>query len=100
MWIDYAQKDNGISINFTELEDHMKTTENVKIIWRRVWYTEEDKNQCAYAFLENIIELFSEIPDKTCRKDMVIGVLTSVINNKRVFLKHESLRQKKNTELL
>lgn len=95
MWIDYAQKDNGISINFTELEDHMKTTENVKIIWGKVWYTEEDKNQCAYALLEDIIELFSEIPDKTCRKDMVIEVLTCVINNMRVFLKHESFEAEK-----
>lgn len=33
MWVDYAQKDNGISINFTELENHMKATENVKTIW-------------------------------------------------------------------
>lgn len=38
MWIDYAQKDNGISIIFTELEDHMKATENVKIICGKVWY--------------------------------------------------------------
>ncbi len=33
MWVDYAQKDNGISINYTELENHMKATENVKTIW-------------------------------------------------------------------
>lgn len=95
MWIDYAQEDNGISINFTELEGHMKAAENVKIIWGKVWYTEEDKNQCVYALLEDIIELFSEIPDKTCRKDMVIEVLTSVVNNMRIFMKHGSFEAEK-----
>ena len=95
MWSYYAQGDKGVSINFTELEDYMKATENVKIVWGKVWYTEEDKRQCAHAILEDIIELFSEIPDKKCRKDMVIEVLTSVINNMRVFLKHESFKAEK-----
>ena len=85
----------GVSINFTELEDHMKATENIKIIWGKVWYTEEDKRQCIYAFLEDVIELFSEIPDKKCRKDMVIEVLTSVINNMRIFIEHESFEAEK-----
>lgn len=42
MWNYYAQGTDGISINFTEIKDHMKTTEKVKTIWGRIWYTEEE----------------------------------------------------------
>lgn len=95
MWNYYAQVKNGVSINFTELKDHMKATEKVKIVWGKVWYTEEDKRQCVEALLEDIIELFSEIPDKKCKEDMVLEVLIRVINNMRVFIKHESFETEK-----
>ena len=95
MWNYYAQGANGVSINFTELKDHIKSTEKVKIVWGKVWYTDEDKRQCVEALLEDVIILFSEIPDKNCRKDILLNVLISVINNMRVFIKHESFETEK-----
>lgn len=92
MWNYYAKGSDGISINFTELEDHIKTTENVKIVWGKIWYTEEDKRQCIEALLEDVMTLFSEIPDKKCREDMVQAVLISVINNMRIFMKHDKFK--------
>lgn len=94
MWKDYAKGIDGVSIKFTELKNYMKTTDEdkVKIVWGKVWYTEEDKTQCVEALLEDIIELFSEIPDKKCRKEMVQTVLISTINNMRIFMKHETFK--------
>lgn len=92
MWNYYAQRDKGVSINFTELEDHMKASENVKIVWGKIWYTEDDKRQCIEALLEDVMTLFSEIPDKKCREDMVQAVLISVINNMRIFMKHDKFK--------
>lgn len=92
MWNYYVQEKDGVSINFTELIDHMKTTEKVKIVWEKVWYTDEDKSQCVEALLEDVIILFSEIPDKKCRKEMVQGVLVNVINNMRIFIKHKDFK--------
>lgn len=92
MWNYYARETDGISINFTGLKDQMKAAEKVKIVWGKVWYTEEDKSQCIEALLEDVIQLFSEIPDKKCREDMVLEVLISVINNMRIFIKHEKYK--------
>ena len=92
MWNYYAHRDEGVSINFTELEDHIQANEKVKIAWGKVWYTEEDKSQCIEAFLEDVATLFSEIPDKKCREEMVQEVLISTINNMRVFMKHEKYK--------
>lgn len=92
MWNYYAHRDEGVSINFTELEDHIQANEKVKIAWGRIWYTEEDKSQCIEALLEDVATLFSEIPDKKCREEMVQEVLISTINNMRVFMKHEKYK--------
>jgi len=95
MWNHYASGTNGVSINFTELKDYMKVTEKVKIVWGKVWYTEEDKMQCVEALLEKITELFPEIPDEKCKKEMLQTVLISAINNMRIFMKHEKYESEK-----
>lgn len=95
MWNYYAQGTDGISINFTDLKDSIDSNEKVKIVMGKVWYADEDKSQCVEALLEDVIILFSEIPDTNCRKDMVLDVLTSVINNMRIFLKHERFEAEK-----
>lgn len=88
MWNDYASGDNGVSINFTELKEYMKSNGNVKIIWGKVLYDEDDKRQCIEALLKDIMNLFLQIPDKNCRKDMIQTVFISAINNMRIFMKY------------
>lgn len=95
MWDDYAKGPDGVSINFTELKDHMKPTEKVKIVWGKIWYTEEDKSQCVEALLEDVTKLFSEIPDKKCREEMILDVLINVINNMRIFMKKQKFEKEK-----
>lgn len=92
MWNYYAQGIDGISINFTELKDHMESNEKIKIVMGKVWYTEDDKIQCIDALLKDITALFSEIPDKKSKEEMVQEVLISTINNMRVFMKHEKYK--------
>lgn len=88
MWNEYA-KEGGISIAFKELERCMRTEEQVKIIFGKVWYQEEDKKQCINTLLKDIREIFSLIPDEECRKNMIQTILISVMNYMRIFMKNE-----------
>lgn len=88
MWDKYASE-NGVSINIIDLESHIKSNERVKVILGRVLYTEEDKIQCIEALLKDITTLFSQIPDRNCRKDMIQTVLISAMNNLRIFMKRD-----------
>lgn len=88
MWKRYAEEGNGVSIGFKKLKRHMRSEEKVKIIFGKVWYYDEDKKQCIEALLNDVCELFSLIPDKKCRKDMVQTVLISAMNNMRIFMKN------------
>lgn len=88
MWNEYA-KGGGVSIGFKELERCMKAGEQVKIIFGKVWYQEDDKKQCINALLKDVCEIFSLIPDAGCRKDMIQTILVSAMNHMRIFMKNE-----------
>ncbi len=104
MWNYYAQGAGGVSINFNGLKDYIKVNdeddrrrkrEKVKLLWGKVWYTEEEKKKCIEALLEDIAELFLMIPDKLCRKEMVQTDIVSAINNMRIFMKNENFSTEK-----
>lgn len=57
MWNEYAKGD-GVSIGFQELERCMRAGEQVKIIFGKVWYQENDKKQCINALLKDVCEIF------------------------------------------
>lgn len=88
MWNEYA-KNGGVSIGFYELERCMRAEKQVKIIFGKVWYQEHDKKQCINALLNDICDIFTLIPDKGCRKDMIQTVLISAMNHMRIFMKNE-----------
>lgn len=88
MWNEYA-KGGGVSICFKELKRCMMAEENVKIIFGKVWYQENDKKQCINALLKDICKMFSLIPDEGCRKNMVQTVVISAMNLMRIFMKDE-----------
>ena len=95
MWNYYAHGAGGMSINFRELKENMQGDENVKLVWGKVWYEEDDKRQCIEALLNDISELFQQIPDKKCREEMIQTVLISAINNMRIFMKNENFSTEK-----
>lgn len=90
MWNYYAHGSKGVSVKFTKLEQCIKTDETIKIIWGKVLYKEEVKQQCIEELLNDIRKLFLLIPDKKCRKDMVQTVVVAAMNNMRIFMKDEN----------
>lgn len=84
-----------ILIDHTKEDDKSKKGEKVKLLWGKVWYTEEDKKKCIEALLEDIVELFSMIPDEVYRKEMIQTAVVSAINNMRIFMKNENFSTEK-----
>ncbi len=97
MWNYYAHGAGGVSINFSELERHMKVgkDKNVKLIWGKVWYKESDKRLCIEALLKDISGLFLLVPDKEYRNDMIKTAFISAMNNMRIFMKNENFSTEK-----
>lgn len=89
MWSEYAKND-GVSIEFKNLERCMMVDKQMKIIFGKVWYQEHDKKQCINALLEDICDIFTLIPDEWCRKNMIQTILISAMNNMRIFMKDQS----------
>ena len=88
MWKKYAtERDNGVSVEFSQIKQNMGSDDRVKLIFGKVWYNNRDKKICINALLKDIYEIFPLIPDEECRKDMVQAILISAMNHMRIFMK-------------